>query len=916
MTEPEADCLKPALWYTQRYGWQVIPLRPREKVPILNDWVKRATADAAQIGLWFASWRTANLGLACGQTSGVWVLDIDPRHQGDESLDDLIREHGPLPQTVCQCTGGGGVQYFWRWPQGRSVGNRTAIRPGIDVRGAGGQVVLPPSIHPSGKAYFWDLSPHEQELADAPAWLLDLVSDRPTAARPSPPPENLTEPIPEGVRNDTLFSRACRMRRAGASESVILADLREINSARCRPPLDAEELLLLAKQAAKYRSGPGKTGVHPTPAPAPVASKQPGTAAGEFTGTGASGGGGNFSPPGGGGAGQGGPGARDHYPLNESGNALRFFDLFAADVRYCHTWGCWMTWAGSHWEKDTTRQVDRWMALAIERSVLAELERCEDDQIAKELRAWLKKNLNDRAIMNSVHRAEALEGLSTVAGDYDRDQEAFNVANGTIELRTGKLRPHDRLDLITRSCPDLLDTNARDEWWEKYLQELTGKDQALVDFLARAAGYSMSGETKRQVTFMMSGPGGTGKSTFTATIQAIIGSYAYSLPFETFLTDRAGQKKWSLANCSQMRLVVCEESGESRRFSSEVVKQVTGGTPIEVEAKFGQPFSFVPRFKVWFVTNDPPWVSDTDSGFWRRMRLINCEHVPEIPNPDLPDHLTRNPQARRAVLAWMVRGAMDYYAQGLAEPPVVLNASKTYRAEQDPLKDWLDEETVWGETETVSREDAIASYKAWALANNMGRTIGPKGFYDRLRKRGADNCWLRMIDRTKVRGFRGVRLRRSDEIIDEPTTPPHGGYKTATQSPEQGVDCVAQTAPSAGSGPSGPSSDGTELGAATSLPHNRSSDCVADGARHSKDLDQSATQSADSRPRYAREDPSSILSTEGREGSFCAPVAEPKNRRPRIGDPPTESENIFPDREPGADENELPWTEPLFPPPF
>ena len=140
-----------ALAYTRR-GWRVFPCAPRGKVPLTAHGLKDASTDEKQLTDWWDRWPSANIGVATGAESGFFVLDVDGK-DGNESLATLEREHGPLPTTVEAKTGGGGRHLLFKHP-GQAVKNSAGrLGPGLDVRGDGGYIVAPSSIHPTGKSY-------------------------------------------------------------------------------------------------------------------------------------------------------------------------------------------------------------------------------------------------------------------------------------------------------------------------------------------------------------------------------------------------------------------------------------------------------------------------------------------------------------------------------------------------------------------------------------------------------------------------------------------------------------------------------------------------------------------------------------------------------------------------------------------
>ena len=175
-TSTSSSILKAALEYLRR-GWSVLPLKSRGKRPLVPwEEFQRRRADEAEVRLWFESFPRANLAIVTGAISGLVVLDIDPGHGGDESLTELESLHGALPNTIEVLTGGGGRHVYFRHP-GDAVRNQAGLAPGIDLRGDGGYVVAPPSIHPSGREYRFEVSHHPDEtlLAAIPAWVLGLT---------------------------------------------------------------------------------------------------------------------------------------------------------------------------------------------------------------------------------------------------------------------------------------------------------------------------------------------------------------------------------------------------------------------------------------------------------------------------------------------------------------------------------------------------------------------------------------------------------------------------------------------------------------------------------------------------------------------------------------------------------------------
>lgn len=213
--------------------------------------VLEATTDEATIGQWWAVYPDANIGIGTGDVSRIVVLDVDAGHGGADTLDNLVRIHGELPETWSVQTGGGGLHAWFRMPLLDVRNSAGAIGPGIDVRGNGGYVVAPPSLHASGRKYRWDdvLHPTKVELAEVPDWLVRRMVPIGFLRSVSAP---LPKQIAEGTRNTWMASVAGSMRRKGFCEEAILAAIRVENQRRCTPPLKDRELCLIARSIDRY----------------------------------------------------------------------------------------------------------------------------------------------------------------------------------------------------------------------------------------------------------------------------------------------------------------------------------------------------------------------------------------------------------------------------------------------------------------------------------------------------------------------------------------------------------------------------------------------------------------------------------------------------------------------------------------
>jgi Bifunctional DNA primase/polymerase, N-terminal/Primase C terminal 1 (PriCT-1) len=229
-----------------RRGWAIIPIRTGDKRPLVrwDEFQHRHPSEAEARG-WFRQWPGAGIGIVTGVISGLVVIDIDAGHGGDEALEQLEREHGPMPATVECRTGGGGRHLYFTHPGGL-VRNKVGLAPGIDIRADGGYVVAPPSLHASGLRYVWveGRTPESIGIAPLPDWILRQAMEEPTRrGHPIAYWRRLVcDGVPAGERNNTIASLAGHLLRHGVDAAVVMELLLCWNRTRCQPPLADEEV--------------------------------------------------------------------------------------------------------------------------------------------------------------------------------------------------------------------------------------------------------------------------------------------------------------------------------------------------------------------------------------------------------------------------------------------------------------------------------------------------------------------------------------------------------------------------------------------------------------------------------------------------------------------------------------------------
>ena len=510
--------------------------------------------------------------------------------------------------------------------------------------------------------------------------------------------ESEGDPFPEGERNARLTSLAGTMRSRGMEEEAILAALRVVSERRCRPPLGEPELAAIAASVAKY-----------DPEPALV-----------------------------------------RFNFTDLGNAERLVEHASAELRYVHKMGAWIYWDGRRWARDDSAETIRRA-----KRMVRELARCapqvRDEKRRDRLLRHAMCSESSGKLKAMLELGQALLPLPHAA--LDRQDMLFNCGNGTLDLVGGDLLSHRREDYLTRISGVVYDPEATCPRWEAFLLRVMGDDPELVAFLQRAVGYTLTGSTREQVLFLLYGVGANGKSTFIEILRLLTGEYAAQAEFSTFLKQDGASVRNDIARLVGARFVAAVEAEGGRPLAEAMVKQMTGGDVVTARFLFREFFEFQPAFKVWLAANHKPVIRGTDHGIWRRIRLI--PFLVTIPEAERDPDLVKKLQAELpGVLAWAMRGCLDWQEHGLGLPSSVRAATESYRDEMDVLGGFLDDRCALEPHAQALTKELYDSYKTWADESGeraitkkaMGMRLAERGFISAKGSRGA-RCWqgLRLL---------------------------------------------------------------------------------------------------------------------------------------------------------------------------
>jgi putative DNA primase/helicase len=442
------------------------------------------------------------------------------------------------------------------------------------------------------------------------------------------------------------------------------------------------------------------------------------------------------------------------YNLTDLGNARRLVHRHGRNLRYCWLWRKWLVWDGKRWVKDDTGEVYR-LAKETVSSIYQEAAAAHNDEARKELGKHATRSEAGARIKEMVDLARS--DVPVVPDELDASPDLLNTESGTIDLRTGELREHRRDDLITKIASTTYRPDAAAPTWEAFLERvLPGED--LRAFVQRAVGYSATGDTLEQCMFINHGGGANGKSTFQEAIAATLGDYAMRAPTEMLLAKRSDGVPNDVARLKGARFVSASETEEGRRLAESRIKDLTGQDTITARFMKAEWFDFAPTHKLWLSTNHKPEIRGTDAAIWRRIRLVPWAVTipPAEQDKKLPIALRHE---LAGILAWVVRGCLQWRREGLQAPDEVRKATGEYRAEMDVLAGFLVEccELDTGHWEYA--KDLYECYKRWCDENGE-RPEPQRKFGGRLGERGFQR------DRGGSRGagiWRGVRLTEGEK---------------------------------------------------------------------------------------------------------------------------------------------------------
>jgi putative DNA primase/helicase len=407
---------------------------------------------------------------------------------------------------------------------------------------------------------------------------------------------------------------------------------------------------------------------------------------------------------------------------SDDANAEKFSEKYADELRYVSRWG-WMSYTGQRWQNEEDPLVFQ-RARTTNRSISHEAD-VKDD---------IKRRLASAQAAASVERlARGDHRHFATTEQWDSNLLLLNTPTGTVDLGTGKLRPHHRNDYQSKitaagpggDCP----------LWKKFLHRITGENTDVQDFLQRTIGYCLTASTTEQCLFFLYGTGKNGKSVFLNTVSNLFGDYAKTAPMSAFTATNSEQHPTDLAGLHGARLVTAIETEDGKQWAEAKIKALTGGDSISCRYMRQDFWQYVPKFKILIAGNHKPTIRTVDEAIRRRIHLI--PFTVWIPEEERDKDLEVKLRAEfPGILQWAIEGCLEWQNVGLNPPTIVQDATREYLEAEDVIGRWIDDRCVCGRQYESVSSALFKNYKDWAEAMGerpraqriLTRTLEERGF--------------------------------------------------------------------------------------------------------------------------------------------------------------------------------------------
>lgn len=446
------------------------------------------------------------------------------------------------------------------------------------------------------------------------------------------------------------------------------------------------------------------------------------------------------------------------YALTDMGNAKRLVEMHGKNLRYCAEEKQWFHWSGRHWEAVSEERI---MVLTadIPDRIRQEASMHGEDK-SKKFFSWAKNSESHRTRKNAMNSAKFEPGMLMMVHTFDQESDyLLNVENGTLDLKTGKLRPHRREDYLTQLNGTVsYDPDAKCPLWEKVLEELVPPPEA-CGFLQRAMGYSLTSDVSEQKFFILKGNGSNGKSLILIVFRELLGNFAVSTSPDV-IQMKFGENNRAYRETARLkgkRMSIISEPRKGVSLDEGLIKSLTGGESVPGAAIFERPEDIEIKSKIWILTNHKLEIHGSDDGIWRRPIIVPF-------NVKIPEGKEdRNLKAKLlkelpGILNWAVEGCQEWLRNGLEIPSLIKQVVSDFRGEVDTVQGFIDQCCDTEESYKVARTPLHKAYVNYCTQKKQGSKSN-RDFFIAMEEKGFAPT---KFGKKRDRGFAGVCLKPTE----------------------------------------------------------------------------------------------------------------------------------------------------------
>jgi len=694
-----------------KMGLAVFPVKERSKYPATQNGFKDATTDSTVISNWWDKNPNYNIGIATGgRSNGIFVIDLDiDEDKGLDGLEELKsweNNNELLPDTCQSITGRGGIHLFYKSNQ--NIKCRTNLLRGIDIRGEGGYIVAPPSMHENGRQYEWEQSLEEFVLEEANATVYQFLNQA-KATTEKKASYSVPNEIQQGERTATMFKLVSSLQAKGLTDEAIKAAVSAENETKCNPPLSVKELEKEVFPALKRY----EKGIHSYK----KNNIEKGFLLDRLK---------KIKP-------------EDVYTWDDKGNGALFADVFKDRCRFNITAKEWYQYNGKNWLEDTG---------GMEVSILAK-------QLANELLLYsfsleeTKKEPYRKHIMRlgqlryrKTMIEDARDKYYISADDLDKDPYQFNCKNGVLNLKTFEFKEHNSSDLLSKISNVVYDPKIRSTDFINFMEQIMQGDKDKIDYLQKILGYALTGDTREESAYFLYGATTrNGKGTLMGTYDYMMGStegYAMNILPETLAQKKSKdsrQASGDIARLKSCRFLNMSEPPKRMIFDVALFKTLLGRDPITARHLREREFEFQPIFKLFINTNFLPVMTDDTVFTSGRVNVITFDkHFNELERDKGLKERLRQAENISGVFNWCIEGLKSFYLMGATPPAAVQASTNEYRSNSDKIGNFI-EECLEVSERNIKAKDVYDEFNTWCTSYGYGAE-NKGNFFAELKAKG------------------------------------------------------------------------------------------------------------------------------------------------------------------------------------